>query len=174
MYKNYKKLAKFTQRIKTVYIKGIKPKKFLSILKNLKIDVVVDIRYSSVYPIYFAPKNLRELLVENEIEYIRFQKLGNPKKLRNRAGENFELARELYRKHILKNHKEYLTDLFKLINRRVNKNYALLCYCPTFDPKLCHRFWLREVLISIKRIRLGFEGEFKLEYVSKNKIAQEE
>ncbi len=174
MYKNYKKLAKFTQKIKTTYLKGVKPEAFIENLKKLEINVVVDIRAWSIYPLYYYPKNMKKLLEENGIEYIRYKALGNPSELRKRAGENFELGKQLYLEYLIKDlrAKESLIELYK--NLRFRKTYCLICYCPTFDPKLCHRFWLKEMLINLKREQLGFEGDYKLEYVSKRKIRQEE
>ena len=132
-------------------------------LKVKEIDVVVDIRWWCVYPIYFAPLNLQILLTKNKIEYLRFQPLGNPSVLRKEAGENFELAKELYLGYINSDPKakEQFLELFKKI--RFRKKYCLICYCRTLDPKLCHRFWLKEALVNAKRLTLGFEDIYVLE-----------
>lgn len=158
-----KKLARFTRKIQTEFIKGIKPDKFMKNLKRKNIDVVVDIRWWSVYPTYFAPKNIRDLLAAHDIEYIRYRELGNPSKLRHEARENFQLAKELYLNYIIKDFKarQMFLDLFKKI--RFKKNYCLICYCQTLDPKLCHRFWLKEALVNAKRLTLGFGGNFALD-----------
>ena len=158
-----KKLARFTQKIETEFLQGVKPNQLIEKLEKKEIDVVVDIRWWSVYPVYFAPLNLRILLTENNIEYLRFKTLGNPSVLRKQAGENFELSKELYLKYINSDPKakEQFLELFKKI--RFRKNYCLICYCKTLNPNLCHRFWLKEALVNEKRIKLGFEGNYVLE-----------
>ena len=157
------KLARFTQKIQTEFLKGVSPNQLIYKLKKKEIDVVVDIRWWSVYPVYFAPLNLRFLLTKNDIEYLRLQALGNPSILRKQAGENFELAKEWYLEYIIKDPKarQMLLDLLKKL--RFRKNYCLICYHRTLDPRLCHRFWLKEALINAKRISLGFEGTYKIE-----------
>lgn len=163
MEKKYRALARFTHKIKTTYLKHIKPEQFIKILRKKEVDIVVDIRYWSVYPIYFTPVNMRLLLGKNDIDYLRLQKLGNPKVLRQRAGENFELAKELYLKYIINDPeaREQLFFLFKLL--RFKKNYCLICYCPTLDVKLCHRFWLKEMLVNLKRKVLGLSTDYIIE-----------
>lgn len=156
-----KKLAKFTQKIKTEYLIGVNPNQLIEKLEKKEIDIVVDIRWWSVYPVYFAPLNLRILLTKNNIKYIRFQALGNPSVLRKQARKNFELAKELYHRYINSEPKakEQFLELFKKIHFR--KNYCLICYCE--PPKPCHRFWLKEAIINKKRIKLGFEGNYELD-----------
>lgn len=163
MLKRHHELAKFTRKIKTTYIKGVKPEEFTKTLERLKVNVVVDIRYWSLYPIYYSPKFMKDLLEIHGIEYVRYQALGNPSSLRKRAGENFIYAKQLYQDYVLGNpesRQEFL-DLFKQF--RFRKNYCLICYCPTFDVKLCHRFWLKELLINSKRKVLGFSEVIELQ-----------
>ena len=166
MERKYKELAKFTQKIKTAYIKGISPEIFIQNLQKYNINVVVDIRNWSLYPLYFNSKNMKGLLEIYGIEYLKFRELGNPSELRKRAGENFELAKKLYQEYIVNNpaSQQELIKLFKQF--RFRKNFALICYCPTFDTKLCHRFWLKETLINLKRKTLGFSENIKLENYS--------
>jgi len=161
--KKYKEVAKFRQKIETTYIKGVKPDQFIKTLERLKVNMVVDIRYWSLYPIYYSSKFMKDLLETHGIEYIRFQKLGNPTVLRNRAGENFELAKQLYQNYVTHNpeSKQELVKLYKLF--RFRKKYCFICYCPVTDVKLCHRFWLKELLINLKRTNLGFSEKIILE-----------
>ncbi len=163
MEKRYNKLAKFTKKIKTTHIKGVKPEEFTKTLERLKVNVVVDIRYWSLYPIYYSPKFMKDLLKIHGIEYVKYKALGNPSSLRKRAGENFIYAKQLYQDYILGNpesHHAFL-DLFKQF--RFRKVYCLICYCPTYDVKLCHRFWLKELLINLKRKNLGFSEVIELQ-----------
>lgn len=163
MEKKYKELAKFTQKIKTTYIKGVKPDQFVKTLERLNVNVVVDIRYWSLYPTYFSPKFMKDLLEIHGIEYLKCKALGNPSTLRKRAGENFFYMKILYQDYILGNpeSRQELVKLYKLF--RFRKNYCLICYCPTLDIKLCHRFWLKELLINLKRKNLGFSEAIELQ-----------
>ena len=165
-----KKLARFTQKIETEFLQGVKPNQLIEKLEEKEIDVVVDIRWWSVYPDYFAPLKLRILLTKNKIEYLRFQALGNPSVLRKQALGNPELAKELYLKYINSNPKakEQFLELFKKI--RFRKNYCLICYCE--PPKPCHRFWLKQELVNEKRIKLGFEGNYIITYYYRNPVPE--
>jgi len=126
----------------------------------------------SVFPVYFAPINLQILLMKNDIEYLRFQALGNPSVLRKQARDNFELAKELYLEYIFNDLKarQQLVELFKKL--RFRKNYCLICYCRTLDPRICHRFWLKETLVNEKRIKLGFEGNYVIKCHYKNPVPE--
>lgn len=161
--RRYKELAKFTQKIKTTYIKGVSAEEFTKTLEKLKVNVVVDIRYWSLYPIYFSPKFMKDLLEIHGIEYLKCKSLGNPSALRKRAGENFIYMKKLYQDYVLGNpeSRQELVKLYKLF--RFRKNYCLICYCPTLDIKLCHRFWLKELLINLKRTNLGFSEKIELQ-----------
>lgn len=158
-----KKLARFTQKIKTEYLIGKKPTQLIQELREKEINVVVDIRWNSIYPLYFAPKYIEDVLKANNIEYLRYHSLGNPSKLRKKAEGNYELAKILYLEYLIKDFKarQMLKELFSKI--RLQKNYCLICYCKTLNPKLCHRFWLKEALINAKRLTLGFEGNYVLD-----------
>lgn len=170
--RKYKELAKFTKKIKTTYIKGITPEIFTKILERLAVNVVVDIRHWSLYPTYFSPKFMKDLLEIHGIEYLKLKDLGNPSELRKRAGENFGLAKKLYQDYIGSNpaSKQELIKLFKLF--RFRKNFCLICYCPTYDIKLCHRFWLKEILINLKRNSLGLIEYIELENYSQKLIPE--
>lgn len=172
MEKRYKELAKFTQKIKTTYIKGVKPEEFTKTLERLKINVVVDIRYWSLYPTYFSSRFMKDLLEIHGIEYLKCKALGNPSSLRKRAGENFIYAKQLYQDYVLGNpeSKQELSKLFKQF--RFRKNYCLICYCPTLDIKLCHRFWLKELLINLKRKSLGFSEVIELQNFTQKLIPE--
>lgn len=170
--RKYKELAKFTQKIKTTYIKGVKPDQFVKTLERLKVNVVVDVRYWSLYPIYFSPKFMKDLLEIHGIEYLKCKALGNPSVLRKRAGENFIYMKKLYQDYV-KNDPESRQELVKLYKLfRFRKNYCLICYCPTFDIKLCHRFWLKELLINLKRTNLGFSEKINLENFNKKLVPE--
>lgn len=170
--KKYRELAKFTQKIETAYIRGVSPELFTKTLERLKVNVVVDIRDWSLYPIYFSQKFMKDLLEIHGIEYLRLKNLGNPSILRKRAGENFVLAKKQYQEYITNNpaSKQELIILFKQF--RFRKRFCLICYCDTLDIKLCHRFWLKELLINLKRNKLGLIGMIELQNFSHKLIPE--
>lgn len=172
MLKVYIKLAKFTQKIRTTYLKGVSSEQFLHTLKKKNVSVVVDIRDWSVFPVYFNPLNMRILLDKNKIEYLKLGALGNPKVLRDRYKNNPTLAKEAYFNYIIntKEAKDQLITLFKLL--RFNKIYCLICYCPVFDPKLCHRYWVKELLVNLKRKALGLDANYELDYKPKQLVPE--
>lgn len=170
--KKYKDMSKFTQKFTTTHLKGVKPAQFIETLEDLGVNVVIDVRFWNIFPLYYNPKNMKDLLEIHGIEYELFQKLGNPTKIRKRASNNFTLAKQLYQDFIKNTpgpRKQFL-ELFKL--SRFNKRYCLICYCPTNDSKLCHRFWLKELLINYKRMQLGLSGDYEVQNLTQKLIPE--
>lgn len=159
-----KKLARFTRKIKNEYLIGVLPSQLIHKLKEQKVDVVIDIRATVRTPMIYMPKYFEDILSIVGINYIRFQKLGNPSKLRKKAQDDYILAKRLYLNYIRKNSKaqDQLSALFKKLRHR--KNYCLVCTCDTEDKNRCHRFWLKELLINIKRKKLDLEENYKLDF----------
>jgi uncharacterized protein (DUF488 family) len=170
----HQKVAKVFRKIDQTYLKGIKPEQFIKTLESKNIDCVIDIRFWSVYPTYFNPKNMEKLLEIHEIEYKQFQELGNPSSLRKRA-KDFRKAKKLYTEYVKTEADDELTTLVNLM--RFNKRYCLICYCPTEDPRKCHRFWLIELIMNKYREKLGLDPIFDINNyhraVLTNKIRKE-
>ena len=102
---------------------------------------VVDIRWNTYYPVSgeFRPPMLGPWLAENGVNYVYYQKLGNPFK-------DLQDVVEMERKY-----KEYaisLPEFDKLVNdvRVGTGTFCLLCYCK--PPRPCHRYWLRDLISS--------------------------
>lgn len=161
--KKYKELTKFYQKIKTMYLIDTLPSQLIKKLQEQEVDVVIDVRATVRTPMIYMPKYFEDILSIVGIGYIRFQKLGNPSKLRKEVGDNYLLAKSKYLEYIAekKKSKAQLDKLFKSF--RFKKNYCLVCNCKTLDVKLCHRFWLKELLINLKRTNLGFSEKIILE-----------
>jgi len=172
MEKIYIKLTRFTKKIKTAYLIGTLPSQFIKNLQEQEVDIVIDIRATVRTPMIYMPKYFEDILSIVGIEYIRYQKLGNPSKLRKETGNNFQLNKSKYFKYITQNRRsrDQLIQLFKSL--RFKKNYCLVCICDTLDPKLCHRFWLKELLINLKRKNLGLIGVIELENFSHKLIPE--
>lgn len=148
------------QRILTEYINTRKLGDFLEILKEKRIDMIIDIRWNTLNKSKegFNPKHLRQFLAENRIEYKYIHKLGNPSKFRKETENSLKL-KEKYIEYI--KDLEELEELVKLINNN-KKVYCFICYCNTFNENECHRFWLRECILNYiesnekrKRLRIA-------------------
>lgn len=144
--KKLKAKLELEQRILTEYINTRKLDDFLEILKEKRIDMVIDVRWNTLNKSKegFNPENLRQFLAENGIEYKYIHKLGNPSKFRKET-ENFLKLKEKYIGYI--RDLEDLEKLVKLVNDN-KKVYCFICYCETVDEEKCHRFWLREYILS--------------------------
>lgn len=139
----------------TAYLKGRRPSQVLATLQSLAVDVVLDVRRWAIYPVYFSPhpEKLRpplipfkQLLAEHNIEYRYEQLLGNPSIFRKKYGDDWETMKQAYRHYVLETVSAIFDTyiaLFKTLWQ--NKVVCLSCYCPTDDPRYCHRFWLKEL-----------------------------
>jgi len=147
----------------STYLKGRKPDEVLSIMKDLKVDVVLDVRWWVVYPLYYNPnielkpplKSFHILLTENKIEYRYEALLGNPSELRKKYIDtgNWEQARKAYCDWILNGVYKDGTEIRPIFNGYISafkslwkdKVICLLCFCPTEDSRYCHRYWIIEL-----------------------------
>jgi hypothetical protein len=157
---------------------------------------VIDIRDSTYFKStktsnnpeqYFDPEILEQKLSEKQIEYIRWKELSNPKELRKKYKINFknltrdglitlEKAKEEYLKQLPQ---EDLKGLYKIINTSKSIN-LFFCYCN--PPKktnsfykylahnYCHRFWLKQALINLKRQEKNFKPEYNCNYLIQEEI----
>jgi len=104
---------------------------FLEILKEYKIEAVVDVRHwptSRLFP-YFKKENLEKFLKENGIDYFHIEKLGG---YREGGYENYMESKEF---------KEGLEELIKIAE---NKKTAIVC-AEKF-PWKCHRAFISQEL----------------------------
>jgi len=104
---------------------------FLEILKEYKIETIIDVRRyprSKWFP-HFKKENLEKILRENNLNYIHLEKLGG-----HRTG-----GYEVYTQ--TKEFKESLEDLIKLVKE---KNSVIIC--AERLPWKCHRAFISQVL----------------------------
>jgi uncharacterized protein (DUF488 family) len=104
---------------------------FLEILKQYKIETVLDVRHwptSRLFP-HFKKENLEKFLRENGIEYYHFEKLGG---YREGGYENYMKGKEF---------KEGIEELIKIAK---NKKTAIVC-AERF-PWKCHRTFISQEL----------------------------
>jgi len=160
-------LVRFTQRVHTEYITTRDMDSFLNIIKDNKIDVVIDIRWSTYHKSKqgFNPKAFKTSLASIGIGYIYFKALGNP--FHNLYGpKEFDKAKRDYLNYLKYNSKT-VKDFKALYSKfRFKKNYCLVCYCPTEDPLMCHRFWLKEALVNYKRNKLELPENYILKKIN--------
>ncbi|MFX1236322.1 MAG: DUF488 family protein [Promethearchaeota archaeon] len=164
-----KKLFEFGKKLETLGVNGLNQESFLKKIKEIqdkntrfnekkelrisKIVTIVEIRNNPYVKRNFRPNDLKELLVENGHEYIRFKALGNPFHKKHLEEGDFLSAKYEYQNYILKDNKamKEFENLYAMIDKH-NKINCLICYCPTRN---CHRFWLRELLMRKKRLDLN-------------------
>jgi len=106
-------------------------KEFLEILKEYKIEAVVDVRHfptSRFFP-HFKKENLERFLREQKIDYIHIEKLGG---FREGGYENYMKT------------KEFKEGLERLIEIAKKKKTAILC-AERF-PWKCHRAFISQEL----------------------------
>jgi uncharacterized protein (DUF488 family) len=104
---------------------------FLEILKEYKIEAIVDVRHwpaSKLFP-HFKKENLEKFLKENGISYFHIEKLGG---YREGGYENYMEGKEF---------KEGLEELIKIAE---NKRTAIVC-AEKF-PWKCHRVFISQEL----------------------------
>lgn len=161
----WKDLARFTQRIATEYITTRDMDNFINCIKGKKIDVVIDIRWSTYHKTKqgFGPVEFKKHLESNGINYFYIKALGNPfHALYDQKDLESVIAKKDYLNYLNYNSKarKSFQELFSKF--RFKKRYCLTCYCDTQEPSMCHRFWLKEALINYKRNKLDIPGEYIL------------
>ena len=145
----------------TIGYEGRTVKDLLAVLRQAKVERVVDVRQ---LPLSrkpgFSKSALAEFLTAHGIEYVGFPKLGTPPAIRNHYKKSGDFAR-LRRDYLayLRSQGPALDELRELA---AHGGCALLCF--ERDPAKCHRSILAEVLAgragSAFRVEhLGIRGE---------------
>lgn len=180
--KKLRNVIKFRQKIRTEYIKTRDMEQFIEITQN-RFDVIIDIR-NNVYnkgTQGFMPKVLGLIMKLIGKEYYRFQRLGNPKKLREKAIKDAmgdinaqdQIAKKLYLNYLItdKQARNSFLQLYNKINS-AQKRFCLICYCDTEDPKKCHRFWLLEALVNYERRLLELPQNYIYEPITLSELTE--
>ena len=111
---------------------------FLRLLREERIDVVVDVRdVPWSHKPGFSKRPLSEALTAAGFEYVHAGFAGNPKALRSSARSNDEALR-LYAEH-LKSHPEILEQLDALLVPLLANGKRMCLICFERDPRDCHR-----------------------------------
>jgi uncharacterized protein (DUF488 family) len=110
---------------------------FISTLKSAGVHTLADVRQVTVSRKKgFSKNGLRELLAENQIAYVHFKELGDPKPGREAARRgDFTDFRRIYGEHISgAAAQSALEDLAKVASKNLT---CMMCY--ERDPRECHR-----------------------------------
>ena len=121
----------------TIGYEGVDKRQFVAHLTSHGVDVVVDVRKLPLSRKKgFSKTALKEILNQDNIEYLNFRALGAPKELRDELYKSWNYGRffQKYLKCIEDKH-----DLLEAIHTLINsgKKVSLLCY--ERNPEQCHR-----------------------------------
>ena len=138
----------------TIGYEGRTVKDMLAVLKQAKVERVVDVRQ---LPLSrkpgFSKSALAEFLTSHSIEYAGFPKLGTPPAIRNHYKQSGDFAR------LRQNYLAYLNtqgpEITVLRELAAQGGCVLLCF--ERDPSKCHRSILAEVLAQRAGPALGVE-----------------
>lgn len=181
--KRVKKLWVFRKRLMSLGVNGKSQVDFMNLLfeklensieyfslsqerEKIKIAdkiLVVDVRQNPYVKTGFRPNELLQALEANEIEYNRFNHLGNPFYKRHLKEKNWLAAKKEYQDYLKSNEKAQQDFNTLFAQFRFRKLICIICYCNTEDPRECHRFWLIEALINRMREKLGFTPNYVIQ-----------
>lgn len=128
----------------TIGYEGLDKRQFIAHLTGHGVDVVADVRKLPLSRKKgFSKTALKEMLNEDNIEYLNFRDLGAPKELRDELYKTWNYGRffEKYLKCI-KDKQDILEAIHALINS--GKKVSLLCY--ERNPEQCHRKVVAELI----------------------------
>lgn len=125
-----------TTQFFTIGYEQNEPESFLKLLRDNRIDVVVDVRQMPLSRKKgFSKNQLRELLAGEGIDYVHMQTLGAPKTIRDRLHENGSWW------EYVKGYEKVLADrgedVLSLIDFAKGQRICLLCF--ERKPEECHR-----------------------------------
>ncbi|MGE5554590.1 MAG: DUF488 family protein [Betaproteobacteria bacterium] len=130
----------------TVGYEGARLNDFVEQLKELHIQLVVDVREKawSRKP-GFSKTSLNTALARRGIKYIHVPELGSPSSIRRQLHEDGDYRRFFaeYRRYLL-NHSDVADGLVEDLE---NETACLMCF--ERDPNTCHRKVIAEYLTSI-------------------------
>ncbi len=124
-------------KLHTIGYEGCSMDDFISTLKNVGVETLVDIRDVPISRKRgFSKSKLSEILISNGISYIHLKGLGDPKagRLAARSGK-FEEFNQIFSKHMMTEVAQ--SDLLRLISIASETRSCLLCF--ERDHHNCHR-----------------------------------
>lgn len=134
----------------TIGYEGVDILTFIRTLKIVGIDAIADVRdvpFSRKKGFSKAP--LQSILLENNIKYLPFRNLGDPKSGRDAAKtKNYKLFEKIFCTHLKL--EEPQKALIELASYAKNMKVCLLCF--ERDYKTCHRY-----IIAKELQKIGFE-----------------
>lgn len=137
----------FIMRVFTLGYERVQIERFISILSEHQVGLVLDIREKAwSYKPAFVKSTLCNALSQRQIEYLHVPSAGNPSTNRKTASSPEECLRR-YREYLVDN-QDCITELLALIKKafRAKRPACLTCY--EREPHLCHRSILLEFLVE--------------------------
>lgn len=119
---------------------------FIEKLHQYGIDIVIDVREIPISRKKgFSKSALKDILTEDNIEYVHYKELGSPKDIRHRFHEdgNFYSFRNEYLNYI----REKLDLLDEVKSIVENEKSCLLCF--EKEARLCHRSIIADMLYTL-------------------------
>lgn len=130
----------------TAGYEGMKPEKFLELLKRCGVERIVDVRELAISRRPgFSKAALAAMSGSAEIEYTHIPTLGCPRDVRHRYREDGDWA--LYTKRFCAYLKTRDDDMVELRGIVEQERCCLLCYEADFN--FCHRLFVAERLASL-------------------------
>ena len=132
----------------TVGYEGMKPERFLELLKRCRVERIVDVRELAISRRPgFAKAALAAMLEKTNIGYSHLPTLGCPRDIRHAYREDGNWA--LYTRRFSAYLKTRDNDMVELRGLVEQENCCLLCYETDFN--FCHRLFVAERLASFTR-----------------------
>ena len=130
----------------TIGYEGVDIDRFIATLKNVGLKCVADVRAVALSRKKgFSKKSLAARLQSEDIEYLHFIDLGDPKPGRDAARAGlFNEFRVIYSTHL--DSDDAQLSLKKLVAAAGEKPTCLLCF--ERDPETCHRSIIAEQMIE--------------------------
>jgi len=118
---------------------------FISKLQANGIKVVIDIREIPISRKKgFSKAALKEILTENNIEYIHYKELGSPKDIRHKLHEDGDF------KSFINQYLAYVKDKKNILDevRSIVENQSSCLLCFEKAPRQCHRSVVADLLYA--------------------------
>jgi uncharacterized protein (DUF488 family) len=129
--------AQSNHKLYTIGYEGLDERQFIAYLNSHHVDVVADVRKLPLSRKKgFSKTALKEMLNQDNIEYLNYQDLGAPKELRDELYQSWNYNR-FFRRYLrcIEDKLDLLEAIHALINS--GKKVTLLCY--ERNPEQCHR-----------------------------------
>lgn len=149
-------MSQVKDKVFTIGYEKIDFPKWLSIIGESNIEVIIDVRERPLSRKKgFSKTRMAETLREHRIEYVHLRQLGSPPELRNELKRSGDFEVFFNQFNSLLDEEERQVVLQTLIETVEVKTCCLICV--EEDPDLCHRSRIAEYLEQLANGRLKVE-----------------